>query len=164
MNQLQLKNLLRLAVLMIVAVPARAGSDFSGTWKLNLLESEFSLLGTTGTLFGPDKAVMKIEQDGPVIRIGLFQSGGTGEIKADLIYHIDGTECANTLDDHHLTTSLHWEGENLSVTSHMDMAPFYPELEDLWVLSEDGNKLTVKRRMNSDSGGDSQLWVFDRQQ
>ena len=140
MNQLQLKILLSLAVLMIVAVPARAGSDFSGTWILNLPESDLSLLGTTGTLFGPDEAVMKIEQEGPVIRIGLFQSGGTGEIKADLIYHIDGTECSNTLDDHHMTSSLRWEGENLSVKSQIDMAPFYPELEDLWVLSEDGKQ------------------------
>lgn len=164
MKRQQLKFLHSLAVLLMFVIPAWAESDLSGTWKLNLSETDFGYLGDSGTLLGPDEAIMMIDQDGSVIKVGLFQAGGSGEIKSDLIYYTDGTECRNELEGYALTSSLYWKGDDLMVKSHLAMDPFYPDFEDLWVLSEDGNKLTINRRLRSVAGDDSQRWVFDKQQ
>lgn len=156
--------LINLAIFLFFTVPALAESDFSGTWKLDLLETDFGLLEASGSLFGPDEAVLVIEQEGSVINVGLSQNGATGIIKTELIYRADGSECKNKLDEYVLTSVLKWMGEDLMVKSNLDMEPFYPNLEDLWVLSEDGNKLTINRNFSSESGKDVQKWVFNKQQ
>ena len=153
-----------MALFLVFVVPALAESNYTGTWNLNLSETEFGYLGDSGSLFGPSEAVLVIEQKGSVIKMGLVQNGTTGVIKSDLIYRDDGSECKNELDDYAMTTTLKWIGENLMVKSSMDMAPFYPNLEDLWVLSEDGNRLIINRKLSSDSGDDNQKWVFDKQE
>lgn len=153
-----------LVVVIAVMGSSMAGSDFSGTWKLNLRESWFGMLDGTGSLFGPSEAMQQIEQLEQEIRIKLVQKGGTGEINADLVYRLDGSECINELEGYKLTSRAEWEGERLHINGSLEMSPFYPELDDLWSLSPDGKKLIIERQFQSSSGGDTQKWVFDRQE
>jgi len=162
--RLHIKLLYCLAVLLVFVIPTWAEPDFSGTWKLNVRESNFGSLGDSGSLFGPDEAIRVIDQSGSFLKVRLFQSGGTDEITAELIFRTDGTECTNELEVYSLTSKMYWKGDNLLVKSHLEIDPFYPDLEDLWDLSEDGAKLTINRRLRAMSGADYQKLVFDKQE
>lgn len=149
-----------LSVLSLMVVPALAGSDFNGTWRLDAQKSWFGLLDGTGSLFSPEVATMVIRQDGDLITVKLFQSGGSGDIATDLNYRTDGSECINELEGYKLTSRVRWEGDSLLIQGELDMSPFYPEMEDRWSISEDGKQLTVDRTLDTMSGGDEQTWVF----
>ncbi len=160
----RIKALLILTTLHTMTVAALAEPNYTGTWRMNPQESALGFLKESGTLFGPYEVIQTIDHAGSVLKIELVQQGGSGEIRADLTYLTDGSECRNELEGYILTSKLAWDGDVLVVRSSLAMDPFYPELVDRWTLSEDGRKLTITRRLLAMSGEDQQELVFERQE
>ena len=128
--RIRIKNLVPLVVFQIVLIQLFAESDFTGTWKMNLEESDFGYLESSGTLFGPNKATQTVRQEGSIIRVEWVQQGSTGEIRAELTYQTDGSECRNKLEGYALRSKVDWNGDDLLVESSLEMDPFFPDILD----------------------------------
>ena len=141
-----------------------AETNFSGTWKMNIQESDPGCPCRTGTLMAPEEAVQTVKQKGSVILLSLVQHGSSGELQAELTYITDGSRCTNELLDCRLVSEARWDGSDLIVKSHMETDPDIPDWEDRWTLSGDGQILTIKRNPCTLSGLDCQKFVFERQE
>lgn len=150
-------------IMLLLSVTTLAEINFSGTWKMNIQESDPGCPCRTDRLSVPDEAVRTVRQKGSVIMVSLLQTGSSGKLKAELTYLTDGSRCTNELEDCHLVSEARWDGNDLVVKNHLETDPVFPDWEDRWTLSGDGKILTIERNLCSMSGLDCQKFVFDRQ-
>jgi len=161
----RLKSLILTLVLSlaIIGIPLAAGPNLSGKWKLNRTVSTLGRLADSGVLFGPSELIQTIDHQGANLRISLYQAGGPGEIRAQLAYVTDGSECLNHLADTEVKSTVQWNDSVLVIRSHLEA--YSIQFEDSWVVSADGKTLTIKRRVTGPSAGgeESQTLVLERQ-
>jgi hypothetical protein len=150
------------STMLLLSVSIIAETNFSGTWKMNIQESDPGCPCRTGTLMAPEEAVQTIKQKDSVILLSLIQHGSSGELRAEMTYMTDGSRCTNELEDCRLVSEARWDGSDLIVKSHMETSPDIPDWQDRWTLSGDGQILTIERNPSSLSGQDSQKFVFER--
>ena len=137
--------------------------NLSGKWVLDRPKSNLGQLADSGILFGPTEMIQVVRQEGADFKVSLYQAGGAGELRAELTYLTDGSECSNKLADTPVKSTAHWEGKVLVIKS--DLPGYGFQLGESWVLSPDGKTLTIERHVSASSGeGEAvQRLVLERQ-
>jgi len=127
-------------------VQASAKTDFSGTWKLDTAKSDF------GQLPAPDSITLKIVHQDPSLKVNLNQTGGMGDINADLTYTTDGTESVNHVGQGEARTTMKWDGDDLVLDTKGKFGDNDYTSKDRWNVSSDGKTLTITRHLASSMG------------
>jgi hypothetical protein len=150
--------LLSLALTVPAGVTAQAVPNFSGTWVLQVDKSDF------GMMPGPTSRTDIIDHQEPKITIKRTASSPQmGEIKADLMYVVDGKPYKNTVGPQEATSTLHWEGQVLVIVSEVNTPQGQATLTDRWTLSADGKTLTQVRTITAGGQEFTQTAVFSKQ-
>ena len=151
----ELRAVLVLAAVLTFPALLFAGTDFSGTWRLNADESDF------GMFPAPDKMTYHIShQDSKLVIVWDF-AGGDRQMNGTATYPTDGSGVMNTFGKLQLTSKARWDGDVLKVKSWGDMGGNRLEFKD-WFILESPNRLRVKRLVDGPGGTTKQLMVFDK--
>lgn len=151
------------SLLMFILAPnlrTQKRPDFSGTWKLNLAKSDY------GDLQGPESRTDVIEQHDNRISESVTAEGRHRRQQYALSFATDGSETALPPDTRMgvvtiLTVSAHWRENILAVTQHLKFQGATLVATDAYLLSDDGNTLTMILSLNGGSRTDA-TFVFDR--
>lgn len=148
-----------LAGMLLAAATASAQTkpNFSGDWKLNTAKSNF------GQMPAPSTLTQKVAHNDPELKVQTAQSGDFGDFNSDFSFTTDGKECANQMNDFHITSTLKWEGPTLVFDSKMDFQGNAMSGTDKWSLSPDGKSITVMRHFNGPMGEGDATIVLDKQ-
>ena len=136
---------------------AHAKPNFSGTWKVNVAQSDF------GAIPGPDSRTDKITHQDPDLKVHVNQSGQMGEMTYDAAYTTDGKECTNNVNGNVFKSTVKWDGDGLSLETKGSFNGNEFTAKDRWALSEDGKTMTVQRHLASAMGETDQKLVFEKQ-
>jgi hypothetical protein len=133
------KSTLRIA--SIIAALATLGlaadkPDFSGTWKIDLLNSDFA--GGPA----PDSFTRKIEQAEPSLIMTDNQTSALGKDTAVRKYTTDGKETTYQWMGSEVKSAAHWEGNALVVVGKVNAGGTELEVTGSLTLSADGKTLT----------------------
>jgi hypothetical protein len=145
------------AALCALAAFAQSKPNFSGTWKLNGSKSDY------GPMPAPEKYISKIKHEDPKLEISSDVSGQQGEYTAETKYTTDGKECANTIRNFSMKSTLKWDGDALTFDSKADFNGNEILFKDKWSVSTDGKTLTIDRHITAPQGDLDQKQVFDKQ-
>lgn len=144
-------------VLVVAAHASAEQPNFSGDWKLNIAASDF------GGMPAPSSVTQKVTHAEPSLTIVSSQVSDFGSFDSNLTFTTDGKECANTVMDFALKSTLNWDGPVLVINSTMDFQGSPAKMIDKWTLSPDGKQIIVNRHFEGPMGtGDGKL-VFDKQ-
>lgn len=153
-------------VVMAGASFAQAKPDFSGTWKLNVMKSDF------GPVPGPSAQTDVIQQSGQTLKINVSAEGDQGKMQYTEALTTDGKEVAIAPDSpvaHPApevtlqTVSATWDGATLNVSQKLTYGGDPVTGVSHYTLSADGKVLTVASDYQSPEGGASRTFVFDKQ-
>jgi len=132
-----------------------ARPNLSGTWVLDKSKSEF------GPMPPPDTRTDTIDDKGATVKIVVNQSGAMGATSVTLDLVTDGKQTAtSTMMGSPASSTAHWEGNTLVVNTQIDRQGTPVSLVSRYVLSADGNTLTVTRDISTQMGDLQQKWVF----
>jgi hypothetical protein len=124
-----------LAVLLAAPVWAQPHPDFSGTWKLNVTESDYSDKRASP----PDSLVVTLRQKGRSLKYALTNERGGKKIHFSIDLDFSG---APHVSDEVGIVSIEWKGASIVVSTL-----YNPDNErrsdqsQTWTLSADGRKL-----------------------
>lgn len=118
---------------------AQSPPNFSGTWVLQVAESDFGMLG------GPESRIDRITHTGPNLVIQRTVVAQGQETAVELRFAIDGAEHRNLSGGSELISTLRWDGEALLVLSRAQSPQGEALLEDRYTLSQDRTVLTQAR-------------------
>lgn len=149
--------LLLFLVAVVGLVGAQAKSDFSGTWKVNASKTDF------GPMPPPDSMVEKIVHQDPSLKVNIAQTGGSGDMTADMAYTTDGKVCVNNFVGNEFKTTVKWEGDDLVADTKGSFDGNDFTSQEHWVLSDGGKTLTVSRHIATGGGDFDMKLVFDKQ-
>jgi hypothetical protein len=131
-----------LAAMMLLATSAWAKSNFSGTWKMDPVQSQF------GQLPKPASMLRVIKHTDPVMEVDTTQSGAQGEVKSQMRYNTNGKESSNTLRGAEIKSICQWEGEALVIRYMRQIGPDTSvSVTEQWSLSADGKTTTIDTQM-----------------
>jgi len=130
--------------------------DFSGTWKLDTLRSEF------GQIPGgrPRARVDVIQHREPRIRQTLFIDNWSRQDTTVYLYTSDGKPTVNRVGSQDIRSTVWWEGRILRLESKTRLLIYDMTLKERWILSADGKVLTMARRVKYPLGEGEQKLVF----
>lgn len=142
----------------IVASPlsAQATPNFSGTWALDLSQSNF------GQLPAPQSRVEVIDHQEPKLVIKRTTVNAGTEVLTSLTYVVDGQPHPNTAGGAPVSSVLKWEGTTLVVTSTLTTPQGEMSITDRMTLSADGTSLTQARTLSFQGEAMVQTMVFTR--
>ncbi len=147
----------RAAVPAVEAAALAKHPDFSGTWILDLVKSDF------GKLPGkPKSRIDVIAHRDPVLRQTLLLVLPTGPDTTSYAYRTDSTESVNKVGKQPIWARVWWAGDTLRLESRTRFGPVEAMLSDRWLLAADGKTLAMVRRVKSPMGGGEQRLVFIR--
>ncbi|MEO6803453.1 MAG: hypothetical protein ABI197_09455 [Granulicella sp.] len=156
------KIVLAIALLILVGATALAQEhpDLSGSWRINLAESDY------GDLQGPDTRVDVIEQHDGRVSDRVTVEGRRRKQQYTLLFVTDGTETAlppgtKTGITTILTVSGQWQGNVLVVIQKVQSQGIRLVLANRYTLSGDGKTLSVTVSRENDSKALADF-VFDR--
>jgi len=143
--------------LALAAIAAAQHPNFSGTWSLNLAESDFSDKRASA----PDSLLLTVHQQGDDFRYDLLRekAGKKGRGHTDLVI---GVPMEQSLGG---TASAEWKGSSLEFKLIYNPGEATEsEAVDTWSLSADGKKLISELITHlPNNGGDAHVRrVFDR--
>ncbi len=147
-----------LIALPIASVFAQKRPDFSGTWKLNLANSNFGILG------GPTSRTDVIIHKGPSLSSSTTEDNVQGKQQYRINYTTDGKESVNKLGPYEVKSTLKWVGSKLVISSRFIYSNVNITSEVTWTLSPDGKTLTTNTHFKGDLGDSSQKLVFEKQE
>lgn len=150
----QLRPILIL-VAALVCPALLAGTDFSGTWRLNAEDSDF------GMFPAPEKMTYHISHETSKLIVAWDFTGSRGEMNGKATYCTDGTEVTNTFGKLALTSRAHWDGDVLKVKMWGNSGGESFVFKDTFTL-ETPSRLRVKRFVDGPGGTVKQIMVFDR--
>lgn len=140
----------------LTALCAETKPNFSGTWKLNTLESDF------GVLPAPASRTDVIEHSGASLKISIEQIGAQGT-QSDVVYYVtDGQDSMNKLGERDVKSKVFWQGDALVIASIVYLEDGQMASDSVWSLSEDGRTLTQKTRLKIAARDIEQKLVFER--
>jgi hypothetical protein len=154
--------------LPIIAGPSFAQSrpDLSGTWKLNVAKSDF------GPVPGPNAQTDVIEQKGDTLKISVSAESDQGKLEYVETLTTDGKEVALPPDSPAVhpapevtmqSIAASWDGPTLNVSQKLTYGTDPVTGVSHYTLSADGKTLTVASDYESQQGGASRTFVFDKQ-
>lgn len=148
---------LALATALPVSSAAQDKPNFSGTWVLQTDKSDF------GMIPGPTSRTDIIDHQEPKFTIQRTAATAEGENKLDLAYAVDGKPWKNQAGSQEVSSTLHWEGQELVVVSEVDTPQGLATLTDRWSLSADGKTLTQTRTISIQGQELKQTMVLAKQ-
>lgn len=146
-----------LSLVFLLALPALAATNFSGSWKLNTSKSDF------GPMPPPDSATMKVDHQDPKLTVVNKQSRDGNEFESTSNYTTDGKECTNEFRGNPRKSVLKWEGDVLVIESKGKFGDNEFTSTEKWALSADGKTLTISRHMASSMGEMDTKSVMEKQ-
>jgi hypothetical protein len=148
-------TVIALFAMTLLAAQARAATNFSGEWKLNLAKSDYGPIQQ----FAPEFMVRTIKHDEPALHISTHQKGAQGEVTTELNYTTDGKPAENKSSK----GSAKWDGDKLVVDAVRDAQGTEIKTHDVWSLSADGKVMTVNSHLATPNGDFDIIFVFDKQ-
>jgi hypothetical protein len=130
--------------------------NLNGVWKMDPARSDFGA--------GPvsESRLDKISLDGVNLKDTITQKlRHADESTYDMIYTIDGKECANHVRGNLVKSTAQWEGNDLVIDSKV-FALRQAAIQDRWSLSADGKTITLRRHMTGAVTAE-QTVTFDKQ-
>jgi len=135
------------------------GTNYSGTWKLNVEKSDFGPFGP----FPPVKHLtQRIRHENLILQVSIKQNGEQGELSDDLKYIIDGGWHINKMTGQEIESRAKWSGDTLQIRSTVVINGTLFVITDEWALSKDGRVLTVNRHQSAPGARDFKQ-VFEKQ-
>ncbi len=154
-----MRTLAVVATLALAAstLSAQARPDFSGTWVLQLAQSDF------GPIPAPTSRQDVIEHQEPALRIVRTQVTAGGEATATLSYAVDGKPHANRAGAADVVSVLAWEGAELVITSTISTPQGEATIVDRMALAANGTTLTQRRTISVQGQQIDQTMVLRKQ-
>ncbi|HLY16441.1 MAG TPA: hypothetical protein VKR61_04425 [Bryobacteraceae bacterium] len=143
------------------ALAAASQPNFSGEWRMDAGRSSFAPLPA------PDSLVRKITHQGQRLKMVTTQHGQQGqqrEIVTELAYTTDGKPCKNTIRGDEFTGTAKWDGSNLVIDSERVVQGMKIGQRETWMLSGDGQTLTIGNRVQTPQGAFDITIVLEKQQ
>jgi len=145
-------DMLRQALLVLLAVPLAAAPNFSGSWMLNLAKSQY------GQFPAPEVMVRQIQHQDPALSMSTYQKGAQGEVTTELKYSTDGKPSVNGENK----GSAHWENDKLVIDAGRDYQGTQLTQREEWTLSADGKTLTIATHVKLPNGEFDVKQVFEK--
>ncbi len=143
-------------IALAAAGAAQVKPNFSGTWKLNTLESDFSGLPA------PSARIDMIEHSEPSLKVTIEQQSIQGD-QADVLYYTtDGRESDNRIGPMDVKSNVGWRGNSLAVMSVTNLDAVQMNSSSIWSLSEDGRNLTQTIHLQIGTREIDQRLLFER--
>lgn len=140
----------------ISAAPQRP--NFSGTWKLNLNESDL------GPLPAPKQMTLRITHNDPDLNVTTMITGGPqGDLNYDAKYYTDGKETTNRLAGHDARCTAAWDGAALVLHTDADFGGGNVKIESRWTLLHKGDVLKQSARVTTPQGNFDPTYVLDKE-
>lgn len=150
-----------LAVILVMlcalgAAPHKRGPNLSGIWRWNSQKSHHS--GQP-----PEDMRLKIDQNGPDLTMVLITRHKGVEDLMNFRYRIGTKDNPGELHGGSMKSSARWQGDALAIDSVVMYGADELRLNDLWILSADGQSLIFKERhqFKADPAGED-LDVFEK--
>ena len=138
---------------LAIATAASAKPNFSGTWRLNKVKSNY------GPVSAPNRMERKIVHEDPVLKMTIVQANDEGERTLEQVYRTDGSESVNRVGNREVMSTAKWDGPVLVISSERgDFAQ-----SERWTLSEDGQVLTLVNRVKSPKRNFEVTVVMDKE-
>ena len=152
------RSLIPISILLICVVvrDAQTKPNFSGTWKLNTLDSDF------GPLPAPAGRTDVIQHDEPSLKVVTEQVGAQGTQSDVADYVTNGRDCANRVGSRDVKSKVFWQGSDLLIVSIVYLEDSQVNSSSAWTLSDDGRTLTERNRLQIASREIEQRLVFDK--
>lgn len=137
------------------AQPARP--DFSGTWTLDVLRSDF------GPFPAPERRTDVIEHGEATLKVTRREATAGGEERVgEWSCKTERVECTNTIGGTEMKSTIHWDDATLVIATKTKYQGQEAFLEDRWTLSPDRRTLTISRHAVSPQGTAHQTFVLER--
>jgi hypothetical protein len=140
------------------ALAAQGPPDLSGTWVLQLEQSDLGAM--TGQLQARTDV---IEHKEPSLKIKRTVRSTAGENISDLVYMVDGKPWKNTAGPTEITSTLRWEAGALVMVSTVPNPQGEVTITDRYTLSADGKTLTQARVLSLGGQEVAQKMVLTKQ-
>jgi hypothetical protein len=131
--------------------------DLSGTWILQVAESDF------GPLPAPERRTDIIAHDEPRLVVQRMTMAQGQEGSLELTYAVDGEPHENNAGGAMVVSRLHWEGSVLIMISTVSSPQGELMLTDRYSLSPDGQTLTQARVLQVQGQEFAQRMVLKKQ-
>lgn len=145
------------AALLGAQAPAKAVPNLSGTWILQLAQSDF------GPLPGVDARIDVVIHAEPTLSIKRTTTAQGNTTVADMHFVVDGESHSNMAGETALASVLHWEGEVLVVVNTTESPQGQLVITDRYSLSADGKTLTQARTLSIQGQELAQRLVLTKQ-
>ena len=149
-----MKKLLLLVLALSLAALAQDKPNFSGTWELQVANSEF------GPLPAPESQISVIDHKEPKVQVKVTSKTAQGEQGSTRNLTTDGEENTNQVGGNTWKSRTHWEERVLVTESNFEIQGNKIRIKDRWTLSDDGKSFTNNRELASDMGEAQQRLVF----
>lgn len=120
--------------------------DFSGSWKLDSLKSDF------GPLPVPSIYERTIVQAGPAIQVTTHQATASGKQTIETHFRTDGEFVENRYPTGVARVSGRWNADTLEVETRRELQGKSLSSVELWSLASDHHTLTVKNHIDTPNG------------
>jgi hypothetical protein len=144
------------AALPAAPVTSTGATDFSGTWVLNVMRSDFA--GETP----PSSKMQQVEHKEGELIVTIDEIGERGTVHGVAHYTTDGQDSVNDVLGHPMTSSISWDGAVMIMRTWGRFGNLDVMLIDRWSLSPDGRTLTIARQFQGHGQIIDQTLVFDR--
>jgi hypothetical protein len=152
------------ALLIAPLLTAQSRPDFTGTWKLNVAESDYAggkgVHDPTVQMAPPESLTRVVKQKGNKLdyRVERVIQGRKYEFEVDL--DIGGGEFSSNAAG---LVSAAWQGDSLVITTVYNPRRERTERTEVWTLSPDRRKLIDEMTFKDAEGKESKVRrVFDR--
>jgi len=145
------------AAALAAQLSAQSKPNFSGEWTLVPEKSSFGTMPTPATM------TRTITHKDPAIKIVTTQTGGAlGDTTIETNFTTDGKPQSNTVSGTPMSTVGVWDGATLTFHSVLSQPGGDITVDDRYELSDDGQTLTVTRKLGSADGGLEAKMVFKK--
>jgi hypothetical protein len=149
------------ALAAFIATPAGAQPvrpDFSGTWTLNVVRSDY------GPFPPPARRIDVVEHREATLKVTRREVSNSGEERVrQWACTTDRVECTNTIGGTLVKSTIRWEETTLVIDTKTIMYEGEEALlQDRWTLSPDRHILTISRHAVSPQGAADQTFVLER--
>jgi hypothetical protein len=133
-------------------------ANYSGTWKLNVDESDFGPLPPSAS------RTDIIEHSDPALKDTVSDDGAQGKMDYVLNITTDGKEATNNAGGLDTKSIASWDGPNLVVNTKLSFQGTDVAIKAVWTLSADGKTLTQNSHLNAGPIGEAdQKFIFEKQ-
>src|SRR5215475_5892297 len=126
--------------ILVVANPALAKPNFSGSWKMVVDKSDF------GPMPPPEKYESVVDHSDPDMKVKTAQSGAQGDFELEFKYSTE-KETTNELRGNASKSTAKWDGDALVIETKLDFQGNEIKFTERWTLSEEGKTVTIARKI-----------------